>query len=239
MQRSSIIATVVAAGGVLIAGSVASVAVINAASSNAPESTTVALVAAGSTAEATTEAATQEPSESPEPSATATPESLPSLTSEPLPEIPVVTNKNVTVQKQVAAAPAQQYSAPQSQPSKSKPTAQKTKAAQVSEISSSQAASIVLKAAGGESVTSVSKTTRQGTRAWAVTVQRSDGSVLTGYANRKNGTVFDWVTVKDAPAAPTASASSHDDDHESDDHDDDHESDDHDDHDDEHEGDDD
>jgi hypothetical protein len=48
MQRSSIIATVVAAGGVLIAGSVASVAVINAASSSQSDSETIQLVAAGS-----------------------------------------------------------------------------------------------------------------------------------------------------------------------------------------------
>ena len=46
MQRSSVIATVVAAGGILIAGSVASVAVINAASSSPATSATVALVSA-------------------------------------------------------------------------------------------------------------------------------------------------------------------------------------------------
>lgn len=51
MQRSSIIATVVAAGGVLVAGSVASVAVINAATTSQPPAQTMTIVADPLTAE--------------------------------------------------------------------------------------------------------------------------------------------------------------------------------------------
>ncbi|MFY9230659.1 MAG: hypothetical protein WAO50_01965, partial [Candidatus Nanopelagicales bacterium] len=51
MERSSIIATVVAAGGILIAGSVASAAVINATATSQPDGTTAQIVATSATAE--------------------------------------------------------------------------------------------------------------------------------------------------------------------------------------------
>ena len=82
MQRSSIIATVVAAGGILIAGSVASVAVINAASSSSPSSETVAMVAV-------TPAAI-EPVVQPLPSTSTDATALPSIEPSALPALPSV-----------------------------------------------------------------------------------------------------------------------------------------------------
>jgi hypothetical protein len=96
MQRSSIIATVVATTGILIAGSVASVAVINAASSTQPDAQSVALVSAdGPTAapavpsEPAAPAAAAPASEAPapqgQPAGTLTP-----IASDDLPALPAV-----------------------------------------------------------------------------------------------------------------------------------------------------
>ena len=50
-------------------------------------------------------------------------------------------------------------------------------------------------------LTSLRKVKRDGFSAWAVTVKRSDGSVVVGYVDRKSGIVFDW-TVQTAPDEP-------------------------------------
>ena len=80
-------------------------------------------------------------------------------------------------------------------------------------ISRADAQSIVLAATKGK-VTSVQKVTRSGLAAFAVTVERSDGSVITGYVDAATGTAFDWVINKKA-AAPAATYN--DDDHDEDD----------------------
>ena len=79
MNRGTIIATVVAGSGVLIAGSVASIAVINAASSAPAQSQTVQLV----------DQTTALPASDPAPQAIGTPAALePLATASALPELP-------------------------------------------------------------------------------------------------------------------------------------------------------
>ena len=191
MQRSSIIATVIAAGGVLVAGSVASVAVISASSTPSSESETVNLVAAGAPTEAPPVAQVAAPAPVVTPEAVA-----PTLEASKLPKIPVVGDD---------AKPASQ---PQAQPAAQTQTQTQTQARQPSrqssssskprpsssprEVSSSKASSTVVNALGGGTVVSVSKATRGGFSAWAVKVQRTDGSVVTGYVDRATGTA---VTV--------------------------------------------
>ena len=64
-----------------------------------------------------------------------------------------------------------------------------------------QARATVLAAVPGK-VLSVKKRTRSGFTAWAITVKRSDGSVVVGYVDVKSGIAFDW-TVKAGPGEPT------------------------------------
>ncbi len=221
MQRSSIIATVIAAGGVLIAGSVASVAVISAASTGQSGSETVALVATEATpsAESTSDAeatSTQIPS----PDLTSAPAPAPTMSAEELPELPEV----------VAVAPTSPNAGNGGQPADTRtqatrkprptPSASHTASSEPS-ISADQARRAVLKGTDG-SVISVARTNHGGYAAWAVKVQRPDGSVVTGYAARSNGAVYDWVVNKKAPVVAASSSASHSDDDHEDDHEDDH-----------------
>ena len=52
-------------------------------------------------------------------------------------------------------------------------------------------------------MTGVKMTKRSGASAFAVTVSRPDGSVVTGYVDASTGVVFDWVVNTPAPQ-PTA-----------------------------------
>ena len=129
------------------------------------------------------------------------------FTPQPLPELPTL---------------------PTSKSSGSKPAQN----APVATISRASAESIVLAASEGK-VTGVEEVTRAGLSAFAVTLARSDGSVITGYVDSATGTIFDWVINKKAPA-PTAT---YNDDHdEGDDHDEDDDREHDDDDDDEYEG---
>jgi hypothetical protein len=247
MQRSSIIATVVAAGAILVAGSVASVAVINATSSTPPQAQTREL--ADPRPDAGSQPAPQAlaPQAQPTPATTVTPEPLPSITDEPLPELPEVAEP-VAVQRKAPAAPAQPKSVTQQSPTKKqggksatakastkRSTPSPSPTAEVTEISVEQAVTVVLNATNGGVVQNAEKTDRSGFSAWAIRVLRHDGSIITGYVDRVNGVAFDWVVNQEAPKPTAASgsgssgsgSSSHDDDghedgheHESD-HDDD------------------
>ena len=238
MQRSSVIATVVAAGGILVAGSVASVAVINAAATNAPEATTVTLVAAEEpvadpvgdpVGEPATESSTAMPTD---PSAETVPAELEPVASEALPSIPAV--------KSPSAAPARESSrdddsddrsapARTAKPSSSAKPSPSTSPKPAAGISADRARSIVLAEGKGVSVVSVSKDSRQGLATWAVRIARSNGEVLTGYVDRASGVVIDWVVNSGPTPAPQPTASHDDDD--DDDHGDDHDDSDDDDHD--------
>jgi hypothetical protein len=48
------------------------------------------------------------------------------------------------------------------------------------------------------SVLNVARMTHQGTPAWAVTIGRSDGSIVTGYVDTIGGVVFDWTVERSA-----------------------------------------
>jgi len=165
MERSTIIASAIAAGGILIAGTVAGTAVINAATSTSTESADVTVVAADSGATPATV--------------------LPALDSQPLPAITVPTD----------AAPKTSES--------TKPAVQVEQSAN---IPASRAAASILDAAGGGVVSNIEPVSRGGHQAWAVTVSRQDGSVVTGFEDRATGVVFDWVVVTPAPAPATAYA---------------------------------
>ena len=66
--------------------------------------------------------------------------------------------------------------------------------------SAKQARAKALAAAPG-TVLSVKKGTRSGYPAWAVSITRSDGSIVVGYVDVKDGIAFDW-TVASSPGAP-------------------------------------
>lgn len=238
MERSSIIATVVAAGGILIAGSVASAAVINATATSQPDGTTAQIVATSATAEPFIETADN-----------STSVELPEFSADDLPEIvvpevdvPGINADTANEAPQVAAASPRSTPKPTPTPTTkptSKPTAAKASAPASSatpedtapstrSISADKAVSIVLNATNGGVVQSAQSTTHAGFDSWAITVKRADGSIVIGYVDRATGVAFDWVVKQEAPApTPTPSQSSGYDDH---DDDDDHGDDDYDDH---------
>ena len=211
MQRSSIIATVIAAGGILVAGSVASVAVINAASSSQPESQTLALV---STDGQSTEPSTATPSTStPDAPSAPTPSALPTLEAAALPVLPEVTEQPA-VQQQTASNPKAAAGSGKAAPSKSQPTAKPASndsAQPENTVSADQARSTVLKQGDGVTVVATSKDSHKGYDTWAVRITRANGEVLTGYVDRVSGVVIDWDVNQQAPAASTPSASASDD----------------------------
>ena len=66
-------------------------------------------------------------------------------------------------------------------------------------ISKDFATKAVVNATNGK-VTAVESMNQSGVDAFAVTVKRTDGSVITGYVDRSSGDVYEWAIVKDAPA---------------------------------------
>lgn len=78
-----------------------------------------------------------------------------------------------------------------------------TSTAPVSErlVSAAAAKSAILRATRGQ-VLAMARTNHGGFAAFAVKVQRADGSVVVGYVDRATGVVFDWVKL---PAQATAS----------------------------------
>ncbi len=228
MERSSIIATVVAAGGILIAGSVASAAVINATATSQPDGTTAQIVATSATAEPFIETADNSTSvELSEFSADDLPEIV-----VPEVDIPGINADTANAAPQVAAASPRSTPKPTATPTTKptpKPTAAKASAPASSatpeatapsarSISADKAVSIVLNATNGGVVQSAQSTTHAGFDSWAITVKRADGSIVIGYVDRATGVAFDWVVKQEAPApTPTPSQSSGYDDHDDDD----------------------
>ena len=226
MERSSIIATVVAAGGILIAGSVASAAVINATATSQPDGTTAQIVATSATAEPFIETADNSTSvELPEFSADDLPEivvpevDIPGINADTANEAPQVTAAApVTAPKPTAKAKAtpKPTAAKASAPASS--ATPEATAPSARSISADKAVSIVLNATNGGVVQSAQSTTHAGFDSWAITVKRADGSVVIGYVDRATGVAFDWVVKQEAPApTPTPSQSSGYDDHDDDD----------------------
>lgn len=209
MERSTIIASVIAGAGILIAGSVAGTAAINAAASSEPDPSSSQLLAAPAVI-------------APAPVSDVAP--LPSFTTEPLPEI--TEPSAATRPAKASDAATREAEAPAATPD-SVPVAQAT-------LPPEQAVALVLAATGGGSTQDVRQVTRAGYEAWAVTVQRPDGSIVTGFVDRASANVFDWRVVQAAPV--TVAYNDDDEEYEDDDHGDEHEKSEKDDH-DEHEGD--
>lgn len=66
-------------------------------------------------------------------------------------------------------------------------------------ISKAMAKGIVLAESPGLPL-KVARATRKGYEAWAVQIQRADGSVVTGYVDQGSGVIFDWRMDRKAPA---------------------------------------
>lgn len=170
MNRTGMLASIVAAGGVLVAASVASVAAINAAASNASATTDIALV----------DSTVPRSSATPRPTASA-------ATLAPLPSVDEVLASTDT----------------------STPAAQETAATtpQAPSGVGARAAARAAVAKSGGTVLSVERARHGGYPAWAVRIQRADGSVITGYVERESGVVYDWVVVRPARPADTSGTS--------------------------------
>ena len=176
MSRPAMIAGTVVGAGVLAVAAVSGVALIRAGQSTPPEST-VAIAPSIEPAPATLDPLPPVPSLAPmtEPSAPAA-----SLPAAPVaPEAP-------------AQAPTQ-------------PVAASTPAPQAPATVGKRAARAAVLAQTSGTVLNIASTVHQGTDAWAVTVSRSDGSIVTGYVDTIGGVVFDW-SVERAAKPATGSA---------------------------------
>jgi uncharacterized membrane protein YkoI len=214
MKRSSAIVSVLAATGVTLTLSLATLSMI-ATMSNPTSPTEVLTVAQPTVAD-------------------------PGFTLEPLPDLPSIAEISVTTDS-VAQAPAAPQPTAQSN---KEPTSAATTSSRPSPevqaralITPDQAVAAVVSATPGK-VASVGTATRNGIDAYAVQLQRPDNSVVTGYVDQSSGVVFDWVVNGKAPAPQNPAPASDDDRGKSDDRDDDHDDDDDDHDDDDHDDDD-
>ena len=163
MKRNSTIAAAVAVTGVIVAGSLAGVAMVTATAKTSTPTQTLSVVAPGQ----------------PDPQFTAA-------------ELPAVNTETAT------------------------PTAEPAQSQSVNTISEKVAKAAVRSATEGR-VTGVTTTQHNGVSAFAVTVSRPDGSVVTGFVDASSAVIYDWVVKKEAPKAVTNTY--HDDDHQGIDHD--------------------
>lgn len=92
----------------------------------------------------------------------------------------------------------------------------------VNQAITAQAARTAATAATPGSVLDTSRVQRAGYDAYAVQIERADGSIVTGYVEATSGVVFDWVVDKKAPT-PKATYQEYEEDEEHDeDHDEEH-----------------
>lgn len=118
-----------------------------------------------------------------------TPLPVPDFSPAPLPALP-----KSKPQKQ-AERPGKTESRPPAQPAVAKdPTANTAPT-----ITAEQAGALALAAAGGK-VMKVVQTQRQGIVCWAVTLERTDGSIVLAVVEMKSGVIFGWELVEPAPA---------------------------------------
>lgn len=141
------------------------------------------------------------------------------FTPQPLPELPTISTESNS--PAAASSATVSSAAPSESPTQASPTL----------LTRDYAIQAVSSATDGK-ITDVVAMNRNGVDVFAVTVERTDGSVITGFVHRTTGDIGEWVVVKAAPVAQYQD----DDDHDEDEDDDEHEEDDDDDHDeDEHE----
>lgn len=169
MNRSTVIASVVAATGILVAGSVAGVALVNTATSAPDDSTSLEVVAADQQLVPAASASAQ----------AIVDDVLASAAGGTAGDLPAIADTASGTAIQPTTAVSQQTAA--------------------SVVDRSAARKAVLANAAGK-VSRVVRDSHQGMQAWAVTVQRTDGSVVTGYVDRSSGVVYDWVVNRDAPS---------------------------------------
>ncbi len=103
------------------------------------------------------------------------------FTPEPLPEIPVISD-SVATSSGESQSPTPQLPAESS-----------------SQVNRDFAKKAVVNATNGN-ITGVKTVSYNGVDAFAVTVKRTDGSVVTGYVDRSSGDIYEWAVVKAAPA---------------------------------------
>ena len=163
----------------------------------------------------------------------------PEFATESLPDLPAIADLSVPTDDVAQAQAVPQPAAPQpAVPATSTTAKPKAKAkAKVSKeptasassspqaqaralITPDQAVAAVVSATPGK-VNSVDLTKRNGIDAYAVQLQRTDKSVVTGYVDQSSGVVFDWVVNQKAPKPATPEAAVADDYQQSDDRDDD------------------
>ena len=180
MSRRSTLAAVTVATGVLIAASVASVAAISASASSREQPTTGSQAVVVSL-----------------PASTTTPVSaLPEVGSDDELTVPTVGLPG-TAPQAGATAPSTSGDAGASRDGRRGGT----RPSGASGIRSTQAKAAVVRVSPGR-VLDVSRAQRSGYASYSVTVERADGSVVTGYVDRASGVVFDWVKV----SGPTVSS---------------------------------
>ena len=174
MRRNRAIATTAALAGVLVAGTVAAVAIVNATDAD-PVASQVTLLA----------------DVSPAPDA-------PALPSVGTGELPAVQLPSSAPSAPAPAAPGGAVgTVSQPEPAPAVGTA----------LTAGAARSAVLDQAPG-TVLAVRSTVRQGYDAFAVKVERKDGSVVTGYVDKSSGVVFDWREVSGPTPSQDQQASS-------------------------------
>ena len=219
MQRGSAIAVVAAAAGILVAGSAASVAVINAANSgtsNVGEPIVAASVAAIEPVSDSQVVVLPDPAvdDAPLPKVIVpAPVGTPGANSETTSETTSEPTSEQTTKVRVTAAPEPTPTAT-ADASSAKPTATPEL------ISARQARDAALAATPG-TVLGTSLVQHAGYEAYAVQIKRADGSVVTGFVEANSGVVYDWVVDQPAPT-PTPTTTYDDDDHYDDRDDDDH-----------------
>jgi hypothetical protein len=193
MRRGGTITAVFVASGVLIGGSIASVAAISSAVS--PRSDEPAVV----------QAAIIQPAADLPPSSPAAETSVISASDLEITESDadlVVPDVSLPATIQAPAAPQAEAPAPSAPAPKPTRTSTPPRG-----ISPAAARAAVLKVAGGR-VTSVTATRHGGYSAYAVKVTRNDGSIVIGYVDRASGVVFDWLKLSGPTSTPSAEPSS-------------------------------
>lgn len=206
MKRNSTIASVAAATGIVGATVIAAISLMQATVTNGSENETVMLAAPSATVPTPTDLV---------------------FTPEPLPEIPVISGSAPTVPATSGSASknaASSGSAPKvaviADSAAPSPSAPQSPVASTNQVTREFATKAVVNATEG-TVTSVEIVNRNGIDSFAVTVNRTDGSVVTGYVDRSTGDIYEWVVVKEAPApTPTPAKQYVDDEYEEDDHED-------------------
>ena len=224
MERRTAFTMIGATTGVLMCGSIAAVAIVNATASTAHPPTEAIVADAGAVSPGLPDAL---------PIAAAGPSfvagELPAVViPEPVQPLaaPQLTAPQLTAPRPAASRSAQApvrsgrsgaaAATPSASASATASRASSEPVAQPRSLTIAEAKGIVLAQVSGD-VVSATATERGGYQAIAVTVQRADGSRVTGYVETSSGVVFDWVqTQAPAPAAaaakPAAGNSSHDDD---------------------------